>query len=218
MKLIFFFTTFISTLTLTAQNKIFIVTLRPWIEDSKQCPSRFDTIYLTSGNQIIKTYTEVIETNSIFKLTDVPIGKYRLKFVAPNYCVLPLTIVICSKCDSEFAFSSFISSSNCGFFELVEVSPSYSGGYKELSKDFQKNINEKETHQLKSTPNFTIQFFVTKQKTISDISFFPDNLPQKVKDIVIKGLTNIEKWNPAIRNGQVVDALFSIDKQTLFKN
>ena len=217
MKFIFFFTTFIATLTLTAQNTIFTVTLRPWVEDSKQCPSRFDTIYLTSGNQIFKTYTEIIETNSIFKLTDVPIGKYRLKFVAPNYCVPPLTIVICGKCDNEFAFSSFLSSSNCGFFQSVEVSPSYSGGYKELSKDFQKNISEKETDQLKSTPNFTIQFIVTKQKTISDISFFPDNLPQRIKDIVIEGLTNIKRWNSAIMNGQIVDDLFSIDKQTLFK-
>lgn len=217
MKLIFFFTTFISTLTLTAQNTIFTVTLRPWIEDSKQFPSRFDTIYLTSGNQIIKTYTEVIETNSNFKLTNVPIGKYRLKFVTPNYCVVPVTIVICDKCDNEFTFSFLKLGSNCDFFEMVEVSPSYSGGYKELSKDFQKNISEKETDQLKSIPNFTIQLFVTKQRTISDISFFPDNLAQNIKDILIKGLTNIERWNPAVRNGLVVDDLFSIDKQTLFK-
>jgi hypothetical protein len=101
---------------------------------------------------------------------------------------------------------------------LVELSPTYSGGYKELSKDFQKNINEKETRKLKSTSNFTIQFIVTKQKAISDISFFPDNLPVKIKEIVIKGLTNIERWNPGIRNGQVIDGLFSIDKQALFKN
>ena len=217
MKFILFFTTFIATLTLTAQNTNFTVSLKPSLEASKQCPSRFDTIYLTSGNQVIRTYTNVIETNSKFELTNVPIGKYWLKFVAPKYCLPPLTIVVCSKCDNEFAFSSLTASSNCNFFQLVELSPTYSGGYKELSKDFQKNINEKETRKLKSTSNFTIQFIVTKQKAISDISFFPDNLPGKMKEIVIKGLTNTERWNSAIRNGLVVDALFSIDKQTLLK-
>jgi len=216
----FFFSVIIllSLLISAGQDTTFTILVKPLMQDPKQYPFRFDTVYLTSENQVIKTYADISVDNSKFKLKDVPIGKYRLKFVAPNYCIVPLTVVICNGCEKVYSFSSFAyPTSNCNIYSLVEVYPTYIGGYKALSKDFQKNISEKELNQVQLAPSFTIQFFVTKQGSISDISIISDNLSDEIKKIIIKGLINTDKWNPAIRNGQTEDDIFFLDKQLLLK-
>jgi hypothetical protein len=101
---------------------------------------------------------------------------------------------------------------------MVETGPGYRGGSKALSKDFQKAISKKERKQLKSGPDFTVRFFLTKQKSVSDVIITPTNLLQDIKSSIAKGLSQMKNWLPTIRNGAVVDDIFEVDKQELLSH
>jgi hypothetical protein len=63
--------------------------------------------------------------------------------------------------------------------------------------------------------DFKIHFFVTKEKSICDISIDPVGLPEKVKQIIFKGLVNLTNWNPAIVNGPITDDEYLLRKEVL---
>jgi hypothetical protein len=97
---------------------------------------------------------------------------------------------------------------------MVKLEPSYAGGDKALSKDFQRHLGKNEKRQLESIPDFKVHFFVTKQKLISDLSFAASGLSQELKNTITKGLATVTNWRPAIQNGRIE---YSLDKKTLFK-
>jgi hypothetical protein len=197
------------------------ISIKGWHGDSRRLPTKFDTVYLvTKPKQTVKVFTNVSTSDSVFLLPDIPVGKYWLRFSADKYCVMPFPIVACSKCDNHFEFFAAPKNSgdNCDIFSMVEISPNYLGGNKALSKDFQRLLSKKERKQLKSLADFKVHFYLTKQKAISDVSLLPDDLPQEVKSVLIKGLAGLSNWNPAIQNGRVVDAEITLDKQALLIN
>lgn len=196
----------------------FTVTLKGWHGDNRPLPTSFDTIYLVARpKQTVKTFQQIRTTDSIFQLPAVAVGKYWLRFATAQYCVAPLPIVVCSKCDNTFDFFSFPKKAqdNCDVFSMVEISAGYAGGNKAMANDFQQGLSKKEWKQVKASRPFTVHFFLTKQKAISDLSFSPSNLPEEVKQTITKGLNNLTQWTPAIQNGSIVDAEYSIDKQAL---
>jgi hypothetical protein len=212
----------ILALSATGQDTTrFTVKLKGWHGDSRKVPSHFDTVHLHSKLTRFDTiYTNISTTDSIFQLPDVPVGKYRLTFSAQQYCVTGLYIVVCSKCDNAFEFFSSPQrpGDNCNIFEMVEIGPGYRGGSKALSKDFQRALTKKERKQLKSSPDFTAQFFLTRQRTVSDVVITPTNLPQGIQNSIVKGLTQMNNWMPTIRNGVIVDDIFELDKQALLSH
>jgi hypothetical protein len=204
--------------TVNAQDSLrFSVTLKGQSRDGKELPNVFDTVFLNrTFNQTSKIYTNIYSADSLFTVPNVPIGQHWLLFSVKSFCVWPVPIVVCTKCDNTFSFFTTAKKDNddCNIFEMVEVSASYVGGNKAISKDFLGNLNKNEKKQLKSISDFKINFFVTKQREISDISFTPDS-SQVLKDIVRKGLSAVTNWRPAIRNGIIADSEYALDKKTL---
>ena len=196
----------------------FTVTLKGWHGDNRPLPTSFDTIHLEARpKQTVKTFQQIRITDSIFQLPAVAVGKYWLRFTTAQSCVAPLPIVVCSKCDNTFDFFSFPKKvqDNCDVFSMVEISAGYAGGNRALANDFQQGLSKKEWKQVKVSEPFTVHFFLTKQKAISDLSFTPTNLPENEKQNITKGLNNLIHWNPAVQNGSIVDVEYSIDKQKL---
>jgi hypothetical protein len=214
------FATIVTLLATAQESSKFSVILKGWHRDSIQLPKVFDTVFLNlTFEQTTKIYTKITTPDSTFILSDVPIGKYWLVFSTQSYCVSPLPILVCTKCDNQFYFFASLKEQAppCNIFEMVEVELTYAGGDKALSKDFQRHLGKNEKRQLKSIPDFKVHFFVTKQKAISDISFAPSDLSQELKNTISKGLATVTNWRPAIQNGRIVDAEYSLDKKTLFK-
>ena len=181
-------------------------------------PVNFDSIYLDiKPKQTVNKFAHISSSDSGFNLPGIPVAEYWLKFLSDQFCVTPLSIVVCTKCDNQFQFFAVpkTAESNCDIFTMVEISPSYTGGEKQLAKDFQRVISKKEKKKLKDAPDFSLHFYLTKGKVISDISVVPGTLPAEVTEIVAKGLNGISGWNPAVQNGVVVDAEVILHKQEL---
>jgi hypothetical protein len=219
MRIILLFSAIILTLTATGQDSANLtLTLKFWNTGANTELSRLDTVWLNSTEEhTIKIYTVIRAVNSTFRLSDIAPGKYWLKFSIQQFCATPTPIVVCSRCENEVTLIAFpkISNTNCDIFNLVELNPTYTGGNKALAKDFQKTLTTIEMKSLQSGADFTVHFFLTKQKTISDITFTPSDLPQKAKDIIIKGLTFLTHWNTAMINGGLTDEEYIISKHTL---
>jgi hypothetical protein len=214
----------VSILTLLAQGQDsskFTVTLKSLQDYGRQPPQLFDTIFLNpTFTKTSKIYTNVQASDKSFAIPDVPIGKYWLLFSTKLFCVTPVPIVVCSKCDNEFLFITTPKKQgdNCNLFEMVEVSPSYIGENKALSKDFKRSLNKKEKKKLKLSSDFNIHFFLTKQGILSDLSFAQSDLPQEIKYIILKGLTTVTNWRPAIRNGKTADFELILSKKVLLND
>jgi len=167
----------VSILTLLAHGQdtgSFKVTLTGWQGDGRHLPQLFDTVFLNrTFNKTNKIYLNVSVNDSSFVIADVPIGKYWLLFSSQFYCVSPVQVIVCSKCDNQFLFltSPKMQGVNCNTFEMVEVSPMYIGGNKALSKDFQQTLSRAERKKLKAIGHFTVHFYLTKQGAISDPLF-----------------------------------------------
>lgn len=216
-----FIVSFLTVFANAQQSANLNVTLTGWQGDGRQTPRLFDTVFLNSAfNKTDKVYTNISTNDTSFILTNVPIGKYWLLFSTQSFCVSPVPIVICSKCDNQFIFLSSPKkqSENCNTFAMVEVAPMYIGGNKALSKDFQRNLSRPERKKLKASENFIVRFYLTKQGFISDPSFGQSDLTPEMRNLVLKGLINVTSWQPAIRNGRVADVEFSLNKQTLLNN
>lgn len=218
MKIILSITASVFTLFAHAQQRpTFNVTLTGR-GDGSQLLKVIDTVFLNQTfNKTGKVYSNVLSTDTSFIITNVPIGKHWLLFSTPSFCISPLPIVVCSKCDNQFSFSAFPKKQgdNCNLFQAVEISPMYTEGNKALSKDFLRTLNKSEKKKLKASRDFTVHFYLAKQGLISDPYFSPSDLPQEIKTIVEKGLTTVNHWTPAMRNGTTVDAEFSLNKQDL---
>jgi hypothetical protein len=177
-----------------------------------------DTIYLDiKPKQTVNKFTHVSSSDSGFSLPGIPVGEYWLKFLSDQFCVAPLSIVVCTKCDNQFKFFAVpkTAESNCDLFTMVEISPSYIGGEKKLVKDFERALSEKEKKTLKGVPDFILHFYLTKEKAFSDISFGPATLRPDVKEMIAKALASTDGWVPAMQNGVVVDAEVILHKQEL---
>ena len=198
----------------------FNITLTNWQSDSR-LPNTLDTIFLNKSlNKTGKIYTNVTSHDTSFVLPEIPIGKYWLQFSTKNFNILPISIVVCSRCDNNFLmFASLKESSNDNVaFQMIEVSPSYIGDKKALSKDFKYSLSKGEKKKIKQSKNFVVHFYLTKENIISDPSFMPSNLSKEIKEIVIKGLMNVTNWRPALRNGRIVDVEFKLNKATLMND
>jgi hypothetical protein len=196
----------------------FNVTLTGRHGDGSQLPKAIDSVFLNqSFKKTEKVYTNVSSKDTSFIITGVPLGKHWLLFSTPSFCISPFPIVVCSKCDNQFSLSAGPKKpgNDCNLFEMVEISPVYSDGDEALSKDFLRTLNKREKKKLKASDDFTVHFFLTKEGNISDPWFLPVSLPQEIKSIVEKGLTTVDHWTPAVRNGSPVDAEFSLPKQSM---
>jgi hypothetical protein len=188
------------------------------VGEGRQVPQRFDSVFLNKTyNKTGKIYTKISANDNSFIITDVPIGKYWLQFSVRDFCVASIPIVVCSRCDNQFALhaSPKKEGAYCDLFTMVEVSPSYVTGFKGLSKDFQRSLSKAEKKRLKAREDFTVNFYLTKEGVISDPSFVAPNQPADIKSIVLKGLGALTNWRPAKRNGTAVDAEFSLTKGDL---
>ena len=112
----------------------------------------FVTVFLNSDfKHTVRFYTNVYKKDSTFRIPNVSVGKYWLKFYSEEFYIAPFPIVVCSKCTNQFDFSAYPlkEGENRMIFEAVEVSPTYVGGYKALAKDLQKNLTKQEKKLLK---------------------------------------------------------------------
>ena len=214
----------ICILTLLAHGQetaTFKVTLSSQRVDGIQLPKLLDTVFLNSTfKKTDKIYLNVSVEDTSFIIPDVPIGKYWLLFSTKSFCLSPVPMIVCSKCDNKFnLFTSLKKQGDyCNLFEMVEVSPIYVNGDKALSKDFQRTLSRAERKKLKASGDFTVHFYLTKLSAISDPSFVLSDLPHEIKDIVLKGLATVTNWIPAERNGTAAAVEFSLSKQTLLNN
>lgn len=178
-------------------------------------PHHFDSILLKkSFRETVKTFYDVQRADSVFRIAPVPVGKFRLYFSSKEADVEPLSITVCSKCESEFFFKSS-TPKNDGtqvVFQTVEISPVYQG---DLAGDFQGGLTRKERRLIKKSKDFTVHFFVTRQGAISDISFLPADLPEAVQNAVSKGLQNLTTWRAGELNGRPVDDEYLLSKSAL---
>src|SRR2546423_1418670 len=146
MRTRMFIIAYIFSITVFGQDSAhFTITLKGWHNKARPLPTRFDTMYLDKKlNKPIGTFTDISSFDSTFKLSNIPIGKYWLRFSSKQYCVTPLSIVVCSKCNNNFTFFSYPKKpgDNCNDFLMVEIEPGYEGGSKVLSRDFQRNLNK----------------------------------------------------------------------------
>ena len=198
----------------------FSLTLKCHQSNSKTLPLLLDTVYLNlTPQQTIKIYTNIHSSDSTFIIPDISVGKYRLKFFTNDYCISPISIIICSKCENNFVISASPKKPGgiCNNYTLVEVSPGYTGGWKALSKEFRKNLTKNERNLIKSSADFKVHFYVTRQREICDISFSQD-ITRELKNILNKGLTEALHWQPAIQNGEIVDGELSLDKRDFLLN
>jgi hypothetical protein len=219
MKIIILLITIAWTLALTGQHTTkFNVTLK--YSNGVSSPLRLDSVFLISNQQTVNTYINILKADSTFILTNITVGKYWLKFATQQYCVLPIRIVVCSKCDNQFDLFSFSKKpdDNCNVFSSVEISPSYTGGNRVLAKDFQEKLTAAEKESLRSIPDFSIHFFLTKQKIPSDITFIPGDISQEAKNVIVKSLTALIHWNPALLNGRIADEEYIISKRILLND
>jgi len=218
MKAIFLLLALIFTLTVVAQDTAHIsVTLQYSGALSNAQVSHLDTIMLnTTPQQTIRIWTNITPINSTIKLSDISVGRYWLKFRTAQCCVLPISVVVCSDCDNQFEYFPIpkTANGNCDFYSMVEINPSYSGGNTALAKDFQEKLNSKERKVISSAEDFNVHFFITKQKKLSDITFSA-NVPQEVRETVIKGLDALTNWKPAMVNGKLADDEFILTKKML---
>jgi hypothetical protein len=178
-----------------------------------------DTVFLNSTfTKTDKIYTSIRTSDTSFVIADVSIGKHLLLFSTSSFCIFPLQIVVCSKCDNRFFFYATPRNQgdNCNVFESVELEVGYKDGNKGLARDFLSTLSHKEKRQLKESSDFSVHFYVTKTKTISDISITSSSLSQELKNIILKGLMNARQWAPAILNGRVSDEEFVLNKEVLF--
>jgi len=198
----------------------FSLTLKCRQNNSNISLSLLDTVYLSSTpKQTKKIYTDIHSSDSIFIIPDISIGKYRLEFFTHDYFISRISVIICSKCENNFVISASPKKpgSNCNNFTLVEVSPDYEGGLKALSKEFRKDLTKNERNLIKSSADFKVHFYVTKQGKVCDISFSQD-IAEELKNTIIKSLTEALHWQPAIQNGKIVDGELSLDKRDFLLN
>src|SRR5882762_4722641 len=198
----------------------FSLTLKCRQNNSNISLSLLDTVYLSSTpKQTKKIYTDIHSSDSIFIIPDISIGKYRLEFFTHDYFISRISVIICSKCENNFVISASPKKpgSNCNNFTLVEVSPDYEGGLKALSKEFRKDLTKNERNLIKSSADFKVHFYVTKQGKVCDISFLQD-IAEELKNTIIKSLTEALHWQPAIQNGKIVDGELSLDKRDFLLN
>ena len=202
-------------------SRLMTVTLKP--AKNSLSVSKFDTVYFKSGkSEVKKIYTNISTTDSILKLTDVAIGKYYVQFIATGFCLSWLDIAVCSKCDNQFQYWADIKNPDgkpcSNYFTSVTEMPQYKGGNTSLANDFQKAINKSDKKNLKKTSDFSLSFFVTKNKEVCDIFFSPNDLSDEIKAIVTKGIMKTTNWEIARQNGKPTDEIFTVDKQTLMQN
>lgn len=196
----------------------FTVTLSGRQGYGRELPQLLDTVFLNStASKNVRVYTNISTEDTLFVVTDVPIGKYWLLFSTTSFCVSPVPIVVCSKCDNQFQFSAFRKKQgdNCNLFAKVEILPSYVDGNKALLRDFQSSLSKAERKKLKQVKDFTLRFYLTKQGAISDPSVVSTGLPHEIEDILLKGLKNLTNWNPAVVNGKAADAEFLLTGREL---
>ncbi|HVG42421.1 MAG TPA: hypothetical protein VM888_12480 [Chitinophagaceae bacterium] len=175
-------------------------------------PSVIDTITINKkGNGLKESILNTPVIKDSFSINELEMGRYTIYGVAKNYFLYPIPIAVCSKCsDAHTIIGTVMKEGDGRNFSMIEISPSYSGGYQSLSKDFYKALSKKERKIIKSfKSDVTISFFVTKEKEVSDI-VFSNYLTQEIKNIFIKGLTSAKNWLPALVNGRTMDDLYAI--------
>lgn len=196
------------SITLTTRNKEKILAV-------------IDTVFLKNKlNNTDTFYTNLRSTDTSLIIPYVPIGKYLLSFSKKSYCIESMYITACSKCKNSFQINILNNqpSEECRtLFPIVEMDPSYGYLNKRLKDDFFSNLTDDEKKNLGKSDDFEIKFFVTKEKLISDVFIKPENVPQKIKKIILKGLENLTQWNPSIVNGRYSDGVFRLTKGMLFK-
>jgi hypothetical protein len=222
MRICFFLLSSFLTLSAIGQDASNIsVKLVGWQPGGKPLPALIDTIHVNSlSGQKIKTYTSVAGKDGVFIIPELSVGTYQLLFSALPFCITPVKIVVCSNCDNQFTITAFPKqpAENCNLFTMVEINATYEGGDKAIAKNFLKAIGKKNKQKLTTIPDISIRFFLTKQRTISDIVFKPAVVDQDIKNIILKGLTSLKPWIPAIQNGLVADSEYHLDIQTLLTN
>lgn len=196
----------------------FTLKLTAWHGDGRMCPKRIDTVFLNrERNTAGRIYTNVNTRDSLFVIPNVQIGEYWLQFSDSKFSIFPIPIVVCSKCENMFLLfaSPKKTQHDMNYFSMVEVSPGYYGDKKALSKDFQRQLSKAEKKKLRQSVDFTLNFYLTKEGIISDLSFIPSDLPAEIRAIITKGLTTVKNWSPAVRNGRLVDESYTLNKATL---
>ncbi|MBL7748340.1 MAG: hypothetical protein JNM19_12970 [Chitinophagaceae bacterium] len=197
------------------ESKRFDITLKysPLPEGPSQV--RLDSVLVKSGNRKEAIwYSNASTSDSIFIIPGLALGKYRVFPSANGFMVFPQTVFVCSGCEKKIDFTAMLSKEKFAnqIFDFVEISPSYIGGQKAMTSFFQRILSETEMQQISDTPDFSVHFFVTKEKEISDITIYPATIDPRTQAIVVKAINALSNWQVGISNGRKSDGEVSFSK------
>lgn len=208
---------FVFSFSFSQSGPRFTIRLKQRIGEQGVYVSSIDTIYLTDEkHQCVRQLVNVPARDSVFEMDGIPVGKYQVHFFLKDQIITPFPVCVCSRCRNQYEFFArpIQKGDNRGYFTRIEVSPSYIGDVKSLSKDFQKALTREERRMVRSAPAFTVSFFVTKEG-VSDVRFIPEDLAPELQKVILKGLTSLQKWMLGMLNGYEVDDEMELNKEQL---
>ena len=178
-------------------------------------PQSLDSvIFLSEGKTPVISFAKVPTEKGTFAVSLTP-GFYFIKLKAKGFKFRDSDCTtVCSKCTNTVHLACFDEN---GFpLLLVWTSPSYKG---KINRDFKQVLTPKEVKSLKTLKDFKINFFVLRDKNLSDIMLESNDISKKKQTIIFKGLNNLKNWNLAIANGkESVDGFFSINFSRLVQD
>ena len=204
--LLFFFLIAGSCLYTQAQEKKFTISYTVSLMPSKKYIKKLDSVWLrneiTGANMAL--YKQ--QTNDgVFKINDVPLGKYRLVVFQNGLAIKFADFAACTLCKNIVNLFAFKSVSNM-VVDNLKITPFYEGGFKQLASDFLSVLTPEEKKILKKSDNkLKVKCFITADRKLSDVVFDQADLPDDIKRIILKGFEKTKNWIAAINNGKPGD-------------
>lgn len=195
-----------SFLSAPAQEKKFTVSYTVALMPSNKLIKKLDSVKLR--NEI--TSVDIVLYNQqnpagVFKIQDVPLGKYRLIVFQNPLVIKYVDFAACSLCKNIVNLLAYKSVNNIVVGNL-KINAFYTGGFKQLASDFLSGITPDEKKILKKTDNkLKVKCFITADRKLSDVVFEQADLPDDIKKIILKGFEKTKDWIAAINNGKPGD-------------
>lgn len=189
-----------------AQEKKFTVSYTVSLMPSNKYIKKLDSVWLrneiTGANM---AFYKQQTADGVFKINDVPLGKYRLIVFQSGVAIKFADFAACTLCKNLVNLFAFKSASNI-VFDNLRVTPFYEGGFKQLASDFLSGLTPDEKKLLKKSDNkLKVKCFITSDRKLSDVVFDQADLPDELKRLVLKGFEKTKDWIAALNNGKPGD-------------
>jgi hypothetical protein len=195
-----------SSLNASAQEKKFTVSYNVALIPSNKYIRKLDSVWLrneiTGANMVLYNPQS---SDGVFKINDVPLGKYRLIVFQNGLAIKFADFAACTLCKNIVNLVAYKSVSNM-VVDNFKISAFYEGGFKQLASDFLTDLTPDEKKILKKSDNkLKVKCFITADRKLSDVVFDQADLPDDIKRIILKGFEKTKNWIAAINNGKPGD-------------